>query len=83
MLREYPEGRRCEKCGKPLSIYNPSTKCFRCDPVMIKALDDHGRPVMTLAETPVIGAETLCSSRETRGFDQAYTDYQGCGPDHS
>ncbi len=81
-MQTFPEGRRCTKCSKPLSIYNPSDKCFRCHPVMIKTIDDHGKAGLVPAESPVVGSQSVCSSRETEGFNRVYAEYHGWGPDH-
>ena len=82
-MRTFPEGRRCVKCGKPLSVYNGSNTCFSCQEVFVLGFDTkRRRPRMEKADPRfVVINETVCSSRVTRGFNRAYLDYHGCPAD--
>ena len=81
-LKTYPKARTCLKCGKLLSIYNLKDHCFSCQEVYVTGYDKRKRkPRKQKADPRFVFRETLCSSRETPGFNKAYFDYHGCLPD--
>ena len=61
-LKEYPTGRKCEKCKKVLSIYNPGPSCYI-----------HGECSADLSQSPAIGA----GSNLDRYFLRTLTEYEG------
>jgi hypothetical protein len=78
--RECPaEKRRCSMCGKILADANPNLKCFSCSVPMVLDIDKMGRIFRRPTTFKVIGSTSLCSSRETRGFNRVYFQYHGWG----
>ncbi len=80
-LRTYEEGRRCAKCNALLSIYNPNATCWACTRVYIRTRDHKGRARRLLAEEKYLFKGSLCSSRETFGFNKVFFEYHGIMPD--
>ena len=73
------EKRRCSKCGKMLADANPKPKCFSCSSPRILDIDKTGRVFRRCTTFKVIGSTSLCSSRETSGFNRVYFQYHGWG----
>lgn len=73
------EKRRCAKCGKILADANPKPKCFSCSTHMILDIDENGRVSRRPTTFKVMNPTSLCSSRETSGFNWAYFQYHGWG----
>ena len=71
------EKRHCSKCGKILADANPKPKCFSCSTPRILDIDEKGKVLRRPTTFKVIDSTSLCSSRETRGFDRAYFQYHG------
>ncbi len=81
-LEAKAEGRRCRDCGKALSIYILLDRCFSCQVVHVKGYDTkRHKPRKEIADPNLVIKKSLCTSRETRGFNIAYRDYYGCSPD--
>ena len=77
---EFPaEKRRCSRCGKILAGANPGPKCFSCSVPMVLDIDKTGRIFRRPTTFKVIDSTSLCSSRETRGFNRVYFQYHGWG----
>lgn len=80
--RQYPEDRKCDECGKTLSIYNPNSKCWCCHPMMVRTatFDPKTRRVVFRKE-PIFGtgfcATTVCSSRTSSASTGSGQVYNG------
>ena len=69
--------RHCPHCGKRLSELNRGPKCFACTPAMVVDIDRKGRIFRRPSTFKVMELVTVCSSRETRGFNRVYVEYHG------
>lgn len=65
--------KRCKKCGRPLAECNPEDTCFRHTKVRLR--DINKAKFIDPIDTGEIGS--LCTSRETTGFDIAQYQYHG------
>lgn len=73
------EKRRCPKCGKVLAQMNPGPECYSCSVPLVVDIDKKGKTFRRPTTFKVIGLTSLCSSRETRGFNRVYYQYHGWG----
>ena len=73
------EKRRCSKCGKILAEMNPGPGCFSCTRPRVLSIRNNGVVFKRPATFKVIGLPSVCTSRETRGFNRVYIQYHGWG----
>jgi len=73
------EKRRCSVCEKILADANPKPKCFSCSVPMVVDIDEKGMVFRRPTTFKVIDSTSLCSSRETLGFNRVYFQYHGWG----
>ena len=73
------EKRRCPKCGKVLAEANPRPECFACRIPKVIDVGKNGRIFKRPTTFKVIEPVSVCSSRETRGFNRVYYEYHGWG----
>ena len=78
-LEEGANIRRCSECGKPLAEVNPGPECYSCGLSEVAGIGKHGQVIEPFITFGVRSPVTLCTSRETRGFDRVYIDYHGWG----
>jgi hypothetical protein len=71
--------RLCSSCGKPLAEANPGPECFSCQVPRVVDIDGRGKIFRRPTTFKVISPVTVCTSRETHGFNRAYIDYHGSG----
>ena len=71
--------RRCMACGKPLAEVNPGPECFSCRVPMVTDMDSRGKVIRRPTTFKVMSPVSVCTSRETPGFNRAYIDYHGWG----
>jgi len=74
-----PERRRCPKCGRILAEANRGPECFACRTPKVIDLGKNGRIFKRPTTFKVIEPVSVCSSRETRGFNRVYYEYHGWG----
>ncbi len=78
---ELQNTRRCSLCGKLLAEVNPGPECFACRVPKVIDIDSQGRVFKGPTTFKVISPVSLCTSRETPGFNRAYIEYHGWGRD--
>ena len=79
-IEEEPSNNRCRSaCRKPLAEVNLGPECFTCRVSKVIDIDIRGKVFKRPTTFKVMDLVTVCTSRETHGFNRAYIDYHGWG----